>query len=327
LKLIWKLKRIVLSLPTLLQQILLFIHTFYSSLTAMGKTKWYSEPETPVNQQHNTSKTGANRVKQNYYPGQALRRPRSVQEPTLGALLHDLRLRLRPWLIALRFHFNRRTFGLLRERAVLKLGVLAVFGFYVFKSDELPVFSNAAGMMSETPFGVTGESDKKKKVGWSTKNEAAPVSSKELSVEMAEDYIERFNKIAREEMVKYGIPASISLAQGLVESRAGHSKLAVNNNNHFGIKCFSRKCGKGHCSNFTDDTHKDFFRKFASPWESWRAHSIMLSSGRYKSLRKYGRDYRQWAFGLKSIGYATDRTYAEKLVGMIERYDLQRFDK
>ena len=90
-------------------------------------------------------------------------------------------------------------------------------------------------------------------------------------------------------MEKYGIPASISLAQGLIESRAGSSKLAVNNNNHFGIKCFSRHCRKGHCTNFTDDTHKDFFRKFPSPWESWRAHSQLLSSGRYTKLRKNGR--------------------------------------
>ncbi len=128
-------------------------------------------------------------------------------------------------------------------------------------------------------------------------------------------------------MEKYGIPASISLAQGLIESRAGSSKLAVNNNNHFGIKCFSRHCRKGHCTNFTDDTHKDFFRKFPSPWESWRAHSQLLSSGRYTKLRKNGRDYRKWAYGLKSIGYATDRTYAEKLIGIIERYELYKYDR
>lgn len=75
----------------------------------------------------------------------------------------------------------------------------------------------------------------------------------------APGYIERFAPIAVQEMEKYGIPASISLAQGLLESRAGTSKLAVQTNNHFGLKCFSRGCKKGHCKNFTDDTHKDFF--------------------------------------------------------------------
>lgn len=158
-------------------------------------------------------------------------------------------------------------------------------------------------------------------------NEAAPVSANQLTEEMALDYIARFHETARTEMLKFGVPASISLAQGLVESRAGDSKLARNNNNHFGIKCFSRHCGKGHCTNFTDDSHKDFFRKFKSAWESWRAHSIMISNGRYAPLKKYGRDYRQWAYGLKSLGYATDKTYAEKLIGIIERYGLDAYDR
>ena len=127
-------------------------------------------------------------------------------------------------------------------------------------------------------------------------------------------------------MRKFGVPASISLAQGLIESRAGSSKLAKTNNNHFGMKCFSRKCKKGHCSNFTDDTHKDFFRIFDNAWDSWRAHSQMISTGRYAKLKKYGHDYRKWANGLKSVGYATDRNYAEKLIGVIEKYNLNRFD-
>jgi hypothetical protein len=118
----------------------------------------------------------------------------------------------------------------------------------------------------------------------------------------------------------------ISLAQGLIESRAGNSKLAKQNKNHFGIKCFSKKCVKGHCSNHCDDHHKDFFRIFKSSWESWRAHSVMISSGRYASLKKNGRDYKKWAHGLKRLGYATDRTYAEKLIGIIERYKLNRYD-
>lgn len=158
-------------------------------------------------------------------------------------------------------------------------------------------------------------------------NEAAPVSAKEVFSGDVNEYVERFDDIARQEMHKYGIPASISLAQGLIESRAGSSKLAVNNNNHFGIKCFSQSCKKGHCTNFKDDTHKDFFRKFKSPWESWRAHSQLLASGRYTRLKKYGRDYRKWAYGLKSAGYATDRTYAEKLIGIIERYELYKYDR
>lgn len=141
-------------------------------------------------------------------------------------------------------------------------------------------------------------------------------------------YVERFHGIAEKEMDKYGIPASITLAQGLLESNVGESKLAVRNNNHFGMKCFSKSCKKGHCSNFTDDSHKDFFRKYNSAWESYRAHSQLLKNGkRYRNLFKLkSSDYRGWARGLKKAGYATDKYYAEKLINLIEDLDLDEYD-
>jgi len=140
-------------------------------------------------------------------------------------------------------------------------------------------------------------------------------------------YVKRFKDVARSEMNKYGIPASITLAQGLIESNAGESRLSRENNNHFGMKCFSKSCKKGHCANFTDDSHKDFFRKYATCWESFRAHSVLLSGKRYKGLRKYGKDYKQWSHGLKKAGYATDPRYAEKLIHIIEELNLQQFDR
>ena len=139
-------------------------------------------------------------------------------------------------------------------------------------------------------------------------------------------YIRRFKDVAQTESRKFGIPASIKMAQALVESNAGRSGLSAKNKNHFGIKCFSKNCRKGHCSNFNDDHHKDFFRKYSSAWESWRAHSKFLANGRYKSLQKYGNDYRAWANGLKELGYATDPNYPEKLVKKIERYRLDLLD-
>ena len=96
-----------------------------------------------------------------------------------------------------------------------------------------------------------------------------------------EEYVMKFYKTAIAEHKKYGIPASITLAQGLIESRGGNSKLAVRNNNHFGVKCFSKKCSKGHCTNHFDDNHKDFFRKYNSVWESFRDHSKVLQKERY----------------------------------------------
>ena len=92
-------------------------------------------------------------------------------------------------------------------------------------------------------------------------------------------YVDRYADAAIKEMHKYGIPASITLAQGLIESNCGESKLATRNNNHFGIKCFSRSCKKGHCSNFTDDSHKDFFRIYKSTWESYRGKAHQFDRG------------------------------------------------
>lgn len=140
-------------------------------------------------------------------------------------------------------------------------------------------------------------------------------------------YIERFSEVAQTEMTKYGIPASIILAQGLLESQAGKSPLAKEANNHFGIKCFSKKCKKGHCKNFSDDHHKDFFRTYASAWESFRAHSLFLQKDRYKHLLELEKtDYKNWAKGLKKAGYATDPNYANKLIRLIENLELNKFD-
>ncbi len=142
------------------------------------------------------------------------------------------------------------------------------------------------------------------------------------------DYIKRFGPVAMQEMHRYGVPASIKLAQGLLESNAGDSRLAKSNNNHFGIKCFSTKCKKGHCSNFKDDTHKDFFRKYGSTWESYREHSKFLQKDRYKHLKELGtKDYEGWAHGLKKAGYATDKRYAQKLIKIIEVLKLHEYDE
>jgi len=140
-------------------------------------------------------------------------------------------------------------------------------------------------------------------------------------------YVKRFKATAISEMKKYGIPASITLAQGILESNAGVSRLANDNNNHFGMKCFSKSCGKGHCSNYHDDDHKDFFRKFDTAWESYRAHSLLLTGKRYRHLSQLKtNDYKNWAKGLQKAGYATSPTYAKDLVQIIEALDLHKYD-
>lgn len=140
------------------------------------------------------------------------------------------------------------------------------------------------------------------------------------------NYIKRFHKVAQDEQAKYDIPASISIAQGILESSAGTSTLAVQNKNHFGIKCFKRNCPKGHCTNHSDDTHKDFFRKYQNSWESWREHSLFLSGSNYKHLKK-SKNYKVWAIGLQEAGYATNKNYAKNLINIIEDYELYKYDK
>jgi flagellum-specific peptidoglycan hydrolase FlgJ len=140
-------------------------------------------------------------------------------------------------------------------------------------------------------------------------------------------YVKQFVRVAQLERDRFGIPASITLGQGLLESDAGGSPLSTTANNHFGIKCFSRSCRRGHCKNFTDDSHKDFFRVYASDWESFRAHSQLLQAGRYRRLYKLGKkDYTSWALGLSKAGYATDKKYAQKLIHLIEDLDLHQYD-
>ena len=162
---------------------------------------------------------------------------------------------------------------------------------------------------------------------WSRISEAAetPVSE---SRRRQLDYLDRHAGLAVREMHRSGIPASITLAQALLESNVGRSTLATRNHNHFGIKCFSRTCSKGHCSNFDDDSHKDFFRIYADTEASFRAHSTFLERGkRYRSLFDLdAKDYKGWARGLRKAGYATDKRYAEKLIRLIEELELHRYD-
>ena len=140
-----------------------------------------------------------------------------------------------------------------------------------------------------------------------------------------ENYIERYYKISVEHRKKYGIPASITLAQGLLESGAGQSRLAREANNHFGIKCGNSWTGK--TIKHDDDKKKECFRKYKKAEDSYTDHSKFLKRKRYESLFKYKvTDYKSWAKGLRKCGYATDKKYADKLIKIIEEYKLYRFD-
>ena len=157
-------------------------------------------------------------------------------------------------------------------------------------------------------------------------SDLAPASAAMIKDKKALEFIKRYAPVAVAEMKKYDIPASIKMAQAMIESRAGQSRLAVQSNNYFGIKC-KTKCKGCTCRNYADDGEYDMFRVFESPWESWREHSKLLQIDRYKGLKKHKKDYRKWAVGLKKAGYATDKKYAQKLIEIIELYQLYKLDK
>lgn len=141
-----------------------------------------------------------------------------------------------------------------------------------------------------------------------------------------QDYFDLYDDVAIEQMQKYGIPASITLAQGVLESGAGKSELARKGNNHFGIKCNG---WTGRKTYHDDDELQECFRAYDNAYQSYVDHSLFLkNSPRYARLFELKRsDYKGWAKGLKACGYATSPTYAQRLINIIELYELYKYDK
>lgn len=140
------------------------------------------------------------------------------------------------------------------------------------------------------------------------------------------DYFNQWGEVAMQQMIQYRIPASITLAQGVLESAAGKSELAIRANNHFGIKCNG---WTGRRSYHDDDERGECFRAYDNAYQSYVDHSVFLStSQRYRRLFDLKRtDYKGWAKGLKACGYATSPTYAAKLIEIIETYKLYQYDE
>lgn len=141
-----------------------------------------------------------------------------------------------------------------------------------------------------------------------------------------DQYIQKFAPYAVEEMEKYKIPASITLAQGLLETGGGQSRLALQGKNHFGIKCKEEWTGK--TMSHTDDAPNECFRVYEDPKQSYEDHSIFLATRKYytKLFDLDPKDYKAWAYGLKKAGYATNPKYAQILISKIEKYKLYEFD-
>ncbi|MFA7446295.1 MAG: glucosaminidase domain-containing protein [Flavobacteriaceae bacterium] len=144
--------------------------------------------------------------------------------------------------------------------------------------------------------------------------------------DVVKNYIETYKETAKDNMRTHGIPASITLAQGILESGSGNGRLAKEANNHFGIKCHTG--WKGDTIRHDDDAAQECFRKYRHASESFQDHSLFLTSrSRYNDLFKLKKDdYEGWAKGLRKAGYATDPKYPDKLISLIERYELYQYD-
>ncbi|UZO81141.1 glucosaminidase domain-containing protein [Aquimarina sp. ERC-38] len=158
-----------------------------------------------------------------------------------------------------------------------------------------------------------------------SKPKAVPLPATSYNTKV-QQYINAYSRTAQDEMATYGIPASITLAQGILESGAGYGELTSRANNHFGIKCHG---WTGDRVYHDDDLSQECFRKYNDPSESFRDHSLFLKNRkRYAKLFTYRKDdYRAWAKGLKAAGYATDPKYPAKLISIIERFGLATYDK
>lgn len=157
------------------------------------------------------------------------------------------------------------------------------------------------------------------------KGPTKPEGTPQISSDPTANYIDAYKQYAMDDMLQYGIPASIKLAQGILESGSGRGSLSVRANNHFGIKCHD---WTGESVRHDDDELQECFRKYSHVKYSYRDHSLFLTQrSRYRPLFSLKKDdYKGWARGLRKAGYATDPRYPEKLISIIERYQLYRYD-
>lgn len=207
------------------------------------------------------------------------------------------------------------------KKALLILTVLLLISCNTTKS--VIVTTKSAPTVTKKP---AARSVKKTAIVKEDKDEVIESTSRTIvSTDIVANYIALYKDIAMSNMKMYGIPASIILAQGILESGAGKGDLANRANNHFGIKCHD---WTGESVRHDDDASQECFRKYNDASESFKDHALFLTGrGRYFSLFSLPKeDYEAWAKGLRSAGYATDPRYPQKLISYIERYNLGQFD-
>lgn len=205
------------------------------------------------------------------------------------------------------------------KKSLLLFIALALISCHATKS---PIVTTKKGAAKNT----YSQKTKQNRTGKSRTEVIESTSRTVVTNDIVNNYVSQYKDIAMNNMKTYGIPASIILAQGILESGAGRGDLAVSANNHFGIKCHADWTGD--TVNHDDDSSQECFRKYNKVAESYRDHALFLTGkGRYASLFELDKDdYRAWARGLRKAGYATDSQYPDKLISYIERYNLGQYD-
>lgn len=215
------------------------------------------------------------------------------------------------------------------KKIVLLLVILALASCSSSKP-AIATTKKAAAVQSRTASTKRSTPVKPTSKNYPSKNNTTEViqstSNTVVTSDLINNYVLQYKEIAMGNMKTYGIPASIILAQGILESGAGRGDLAVDANNHFGIKCHNDWLGES--VRHDDDSAQECFRKYPQASESYRDHALFLvGKKRYATLFTYEKDdYKAWAKGLRAAGYATDPKYPDKLISYIERYNLHQYD-
>lgn len=243
----------------------------------------------------------------------------TIYDVTLGWILKKLWLGLIKLFIALKYRFHKQTegfFGTWRF-SWFKIGLAGLAIFIVLKKDvqfsiNMKAPNAAPKSQAEQTARPTQTSNRSEELSMAKgislwgKESAKVASINELDEQRVKGYVRRFTKVAQAEMQKYQIPASIKMAQAILESRAGEVENGHQINNHFGAPLADRR--------------------YDSAWENWRAHSLLLKD-QYPQLFESGTNYRQWAKSLKELGYSKDKNYDDKLMEAIEKYQLYLLDE
>lgn len=238
-----------------------------------------------------------------------------LYDVTLGWILRKIWLSLQKLFVAIKYQWYKSTGGLLQGKKLswFKLGLAAIAVFIVLKKDiqfsvnmKAPAGSNDPAQQTAQPVRTKVEELGMGTIGIKGGALPLPANVADLEEQKVQLYIRRFSKVAQAEMMKYGVPASVKMAQAIIESWAGQQASTVSTNNHFGAPLANRS--------------------YDSAWENWRMHSVLLRQ-QHPALFDYGNDYKKWAKGLKSAGYNKDRNYDKKLIDIIEKYQLYSLDE